>query len=84
MLPKQNQYKNDLKDIRANIIRKEARKYRAFKGIFKGYFYYFKFLFFSFFFFFFLNNNNNVYFPVITLYTPCTFVSFYYAYRSIA
>jgi hypothetical protein len=32
--------KNDLKDIRANIIRKEPRKYR-FKGIFKGHFYYF-------------------------------------------
>ena len=33
--------KNDLKDIRANIIRKEPRKYHAFKGIFKGNFYYF-------------------------------------------
>ena len=28
--------KNDLKDIRVNIIRKEPRKYHAFKGIFKG------------------------------------------------
>jgi hypothetical protein len=34
--------KNDLKDIRANIIRKELRKYHVFKGIFKGNFYYFK------------------------------------------
>jgi hypothetical protein len=28
--------KNDLKDIRVNIIRKEPRKYHVFKGIFKG------------------------------------------------
>jgi hypothetical protein len=36
------------------------------------------------FFHFFGLNNNKVCFPVITLYTPCTFVSFYYVYRSIA
>ena len=69
--------KNDLKDIRANIIRKEPRKYHAFYGIFKGNFYYFNLSSFCF-------NNNNVCFPVITLYTPCTFVSFYYVYRRIA
>jgi hypothetical protein len=53
--------KNDLKDIRANIIRKELRKYHAFKGIFKGNFYYFKFFLFPFFF-----NKKNVYFPIMS------------------
>ena len=75
--------KNYLKGIRANIIQKEPPQISCFKGIFKGHFYYFKLLsFFSS--LFVVNNNNNVCFPVITLYTPCTFVSFYYVYRSIA
>jgi hypothetical protein len=52
--------KNDLKDIRVNIIRKEPRKYHAFKGIFEG-----KFTISNYFFFLSFLNNNKVCFPVI-------------------